>query len=297
MRIFRTNADEAGVWSLTSALKLVGIVTAMGLVMAIHQACDAAEEEVAPRELRDVRDRRDLHLPEPMVFDLVRPLGARQGELEINVLGLGRTRRNVPLRETPGPLGLLPGNGQLAAVEMSPEIEVALWDNFAVEFELPTEDAELAALKPAVQWTFGEVFGGRYIHGLQFIGQYEFNPKLWAPTMLYIGGGRLSPRWSVLGMVGARGEINGEVGSKHAQLLVNLAPFFSLSPALVAGLEANFGQVIDGRSDLLLIPQIHMKFGNSWSLQWGAGARFVKEVVIPQVTFRLIKEWGFCHCR
>lgn len=37
-------------------------------------------------------EERGPRIPEPMVFDLVRPLGAKRGEGEINVLGM------IPLR-------------------------------------------------------------------------------------------------------------------------------------------------------------------------------------------------------
>ncbi|MBT8181470.1 MAG: hypothetical protein KJO53_07770, partial [Eudoraea sp.] len=74
-----------------------------------------AAQEQLPEETHDI--------PEPMIFDLVRELGARQGELEINVLA------EFPLN-----------NNTSRHIEWAPEIEYAIWDNFAVEFELPIED-------------------------------------------------------------------------------------------------------------------------------------------------------------
>ena len=58
-------------------------------------------------------------IAEPMVFDLVRPLGARRGELEVNALA----QRNL--------------SGPDRNVEWAPEIEYAVADGFAVELELP----------------------------------------------------------------------------------------------------------------------------------------------------------------
>jgi hypothetical protein len=59
-------------------------------------------------------------IPEPLNFDLVRGLGARQGELEINSLA------DFPLNNTSN-----------RGVEWAPEIEYALFNNFAIELEFP----------------------------------------------------------------------------------------------------------------------------------------------------------------
>src|SRR5688500_18024187 len=59
--------------------------------------------------------------PEPMVFDLVDPLGAPKGELEINTL-----------------MDFVPRTGKL---EWQPEIEYAFADGYAAEFELPLENS------------------------------------------------------------------------------------------------------------------------------------------------------------
>jgi hypothetical protein len=103
-----------------------------------------AAQKQLPEENRDI--------PEPMNFDLVRELGARQGELEINVLA------EFPL-----------SSNSSHFVEWAPEIEYAIWDDFAVEFELPIEDTTLEALKLAFQYTFGKSKSGRFIHGTQFM--------------------------------------------------------------------------------------------------------------------------------
>ena len=65
------------------------------------------------------------HIPEPMVFDMVRPLGAQRGELEINTLA----QRNL--------------SGSGSRTEWAPEIEYAFMDGLAIEFELPFENSEL----------------------------------------------------------------------------------------------------------------------------------------------------------
>ena len=54
-------------------------------------------------------------------------------------------------------------------VDWAPEVEVAVTDRFALEFELPFEDGDLVAYKLAAQATFGTAFDDAYIHGKQVI--------------------------------------------------------------------------------------------------------------------------------
>ena len=95
-----------------------------------------------------------VSIPEPLMFDLVRGLGAKQGELEINSLA------DFPLN-----------NGSNRGVEWAPEIEYALFDNFAIELEFPLNNFELEALKMAIQWTIGSSKNNKFIHGIQVIGE------------------------------------------------------------------------------------------------------------------------------
>ena len=77
-------------------------------------------------------------IPEPMVFDLVRPLGGKKGELEANVLGLIPLRRRAgAIDQVPDPLGLVPQSRRSAAIELSPEIEYAVRDGVALELRCP----------------------------------------------------------------------------------------------------------------------------------------------------------------
>lgn len=69
-----------------------------------------------------------VHIPEPLVFDLVRGLGARRGELEINVLG------QFPV-----------GGSNNRKIHWAPEVEGAVTDGIALELELPFEGSELEA--------------------------------------------------------------------------------------------------------------------------------------------------------
>ena len=103
----------------------------------------------AGAQIQDGRLTEDhaLHIPEPMVFDLVRGLGAGKGEFEANVLA------EFPLDRTAS-----------REIEWAPEVEYAFADGLALEFELPFEDGELEGYKGAFQWTIGRPGGGRFIH-------------------------------------------------------------------------------------------------------------------------------------
>jgi len=115
-----------------------------------------------------------IDFPEPMVFDMVRGLGAEQGEVEINTLVL------VP-------------TSPVAAL-WAPEIEAAVVDNFAIEFEAGLHNIDLEIVKFAFQGTVAMKEGGRTGHGLQGLVEYLIDEEAFISTALYILGARLAPR-------------------------------------------------------------------------------------------------------
>ena len=114
-----------------------------------------------------------VSIPEPMVFDLVRPLDAEQGELEANVLATLGTESDDPI----APL-------------VAPEVEYAVADGAAVEFELPFEEGGLAAVKVAGQYTFGGNQDAGFIHGTQVIGERWVDEDVWDVSAIYLPGKR-----------------------------------------------------------------------------------------------------------
>jgi hypothetical protein len=84
----------------------------------------------------ELRAHDDLpHIPEPMVFDLVRPLGARRVEFEFNTLLLAPLNRRVGLaNEIPDSIGLTQERGERHRAEWAPEFEYAIRDGLAIEF-------------------------------------------------------------------------------------------------------------------------------------------------------------------
>ncbi len=218
----------------------------------------------APRRAQTRPER-----PEPMVFDMVRGLGARQGELEVNTLAQ---------------LALADGE----RVAWAPEIEYALIDGFAAELELPFEGGRLAELKFGLQGTFGTSRDGRVIHGVQYLGIHDRHDGGYASTLVYIVGQRLGARLSSITMVGLDDiRLAGRAG--HNGLIVNHSVFAELSDSNIAGLEVNFKGGREG--GVLLMPQLHHALAPGFNLQGGVGIeRNRGERAKPRVGLRLIRE-------
>lgn len=230
-------------------------------------------------------------IPEPMLFDLMRPLGARRGELEFNVLGLVPFRRCVPRASSiPDSLGIVTTD-RLPRIEWAPEVEYAIWDGVALEFELPMEDGIVAAYKGGAQVTFGTAFDRKFIHGMQVILQYEVEPRFWLPTFLYLAGVRFDETWSALAMLGMRNEIPAETTADRALSVVNLSLFADLAPRASAGVETNYSANMRGNRSLFVIPQFHYEVTERMMLQSGVAVRFTESYTLPEAVFRLIRNF------
>lgn len=210
-------------------------------------------------------------IPEPMVFDMVRPMGARRGKLETNVLALS------------------PLSGQERALEWAPEVEYAIAGGFALEFELPFEGTRLAELKMGAQATFGTMDQGRIVHGVQFLGIYERESRRTSQALLYMLGRRHNERLSTMTMVGV-GDVRLGQSESDAGLLVNHSTFYDLTRDRVVGLEVNYKSHRDG--GIALIPQFHAALADKVNVQLGAGVdRQRGEPARPVGGVRLIKEF------
>ena len=89
--------------------------------------------------------KKGPRLPEPMVFDLVLPLGANRNEYEFNSMGQY--------------------NFEEHAAEINPEFEYAYADGYGIEVEFPMRNSELEAYKIALQGTFNFLNTEKFIHG------------------------------------------------------------------------------------------------------------------------------------
>lgn len=237
-------------------------------------------------------EQKGPRIAEPMVFDLIRPLGAKRGEGEVNVLGL------VPLGQASGrvngvddPLGLVRRSPDRESVEWAPEIEYAICDGVALEFEAPMENSRLEAYKAAGQVTFGTALNHRFIHGAQAILQYGRDSSVWMTTGLYLAGFRFNDTWSVFGMFGSRGEVFGPAAEKEIELLSNVTLFADMTDRMVVGVETNLNQVIGGDTGVLFMPQLHYEIDRYWMIQGGVGARFTTGLTGPVAGFRIIREF------
>jgi hypothetical protein len=214
-------------------------------------------------------------IPEPMVFDMIRPLAAPKGELEVNTLAL------------------FPLNARGEEIDWAPEIEYAFADGWAVEFELPFEDARLSAYKFALQGTFGTFANNRGVHGVQAITEIDRDTGRLDTSLLYIAGMRYSERWSTLTMVGVNRPADAAVPGERRDnaLLINHSVFNDISPRTVLGLETNFRFGRD-TAKWLVMPQVHQRLSESMMLQAGFGAQKPSQrKAHPTAAVRLIKEF------
>jgi len=185
------------------------------------------------------------HIPEPMVFDLVRPLGVRRGEFETNAL-----------------FQYVPESGE---VDWAPEIEYGVFDGFAVEIELPFTGSALQEYKVAAQGTLASADG--FVHGWQVIARRVRHDAEYSVDGLYLAGYSWPGPASMLSMVGMRTE--GIGGALRHLAIVNSAWFVDLSAALTLGLEVNL-ELAD-RSNYLAMPQIHGDLSEQVTIQFGGG--------------------------
>lgn len=230
-------------------------------------------------------------IPEPMVFDLVRPLGARKGELELNTLALKtiKTGRSS-LEETPDPFGLVPFSEEQGKLEWAPEVEYAFADGAAIEFELPMEGGKVEAYKLAGQYTLGALTPDG-IHGFQSIAQYNIESQTTSVTGLYLAGYRFSERISLLSMTGVRQEIGGSSvrsSEERTDLLQNTTLFITVADHFIFGLETNLAYGLSGNKNLLMIPQVSYEFNDTVSVQVGIGVRRASGDTGVEVGSRLI---------
>lgn len=185
--------------------------------------------------------------PEPMVFDLVDPLGSKKGEFEINTL-----------------MDYSPRTGQF---QWSPEIEYSFAKGHAIELELPVENSTLTEYKVSLQGTLGELLQKRMIHGWQIIGRRENNEKEFAGEALYINDYKFSEKWSTMNMIGARRTRFNEEGDFFC--LANNSVFYQYHFRFAIGIELN--SEIRNHYHYRLTPQIQYAFTKKAFIQFGGG--------------------------
>ena len=190
-------------------------------------------------------------MPEPMVFDLVRPLGAKRGELEVNTLVQPSTQRGAPLT-------------------WAPEIEWALRDGLALEAELPMENGSVVTYKAALQGTLTAGGNGRFQHGWQLIGQRVRADDSWSADALYLAGYRPWPKITLFSMSGARRSVFD--GDPVVQTVQNTTVFYQPSGGVILGVETNFVLGAADRRSRLIMPQLQLALAGKYLVEFGLGA-------------------------
>jgi hypothetical protein len=207
-------------------------------------------------------------IPEPMLFDMIRPLDSKKGELEINTLA-HKSYEAKNTKRSLDPFGSGATTRDNEKIEWAPEIEYAVSDGFALEFELPMEGSELEAYKFGAQYTFGRV-NESYIHGVQVLLEPNKDLEKYNTTVLYLGGYRFDETFSTLFMLGGRIDLEGNDKSDSFEFLANGSVFAQLNHAFVLGLETNYSRFQDGGDyALTLVPQIHYEANDNIELQAG----------------------------
>lgn len=208
-------------------------------------------------------------IAEPMVFDLVRPLGAKRGELEVNALA----QQDL--------------SGADRTIEWAPEIELAVTDGLAVELELPLEGRHVTAYKLGLQGTFGLLNQGRGIHGVQYLGVWNRAERRWESSLLYILGNRFNRRVSTLSMIGI-GDVS-SAGRSERALLVNHTSFYDATDATTLGVEVNAR--LGRERSMLVMPQLHQSLTPRLDVQAGIGASWrSEEAWRPRAGLRLVRQ-------
>jgi hypothetical protein len=208
------------------------------------------------------------HIPEPLVFDLVRGLGAARGELEVNTLAI---------------VGLRDGH-----VHWAPEVEWAFARGHALELELPVLDRELEAVKLALQGTLPSGLP-RVVHGWQTFGEVSLDDGMPRGVLLYLLGHRFARRWSYLGMLGGAAPL-ARLGQRQGSVLLNASLFADPAEWVTLGLESNVSVDLDGGWRVALFPQGHFQVGKRVRFQVAPGVAFAPQGVEPLAAVRLILE-------
>jgi hypothetical protein len=222
------------------------------------------------------------HIPEPLAFDLVRGLGARKGEFEVNNLAL------IDLRT--------------GDTKWAPEAEWAFADGAALELELPIRNTHVEAVKVAGQWTAPiRERSPRTVHGAQAFFEISTEGATPSGTAVYIVGTRVNRHLSFLGMLGSSSTAASRDHRGSTGLVANGSTFFDLGERATLGVEMNLLATshvpatlrrgwATPQLDLRLLPQVHVQLGKRVRLQLGVGVESGRKGTAPLAGLRMIVE-------
>ena len=186
------------------------------------------------------------------------------------------------------PFGLVPGSPDTDGIEWAPEIEYAVADGVALEFEVPFENSTLEAWKFAGQLIFGTSADKRFIHGSQVIAEPDVQFEEWQLTFLYLAGVKYNRTWSSMTMLGARPQIEEGRGTDFVDGIFNHTVFANLNDHTTFGFETNFTFRNPTRTSALLMPQFDVECTDNVEIQFGVGVGFSDEGTEPLAGLRAI---------
>lgn len=243
-------------WFLPAVAFFLGLLAASPMSGQDHDPDDAASGSLKPQ------------IPEPLAFDLVRPLGAHKGEFEVNSLFLR---------------SLTSGR-----IRWAPEVEYALPRGWALEFELPIEGRRVEDYKIAAQKTFGTLAKKRFIHGWQGFVEWERDGEKWNTNQVYISGFRFHRRWSTLSLNGLQ---VADRRTGRLALVSNHSVFYDAHRRWITGLETNLLQGQKTAGALRILPQAHWKTPKQFHLQFSLGVESRRgSGANPVAAWRFIRE-------
>ncbi|PIU00234.1 MAG: hypothetical protein COT74_04680 [Bdellovibrionales bacterium CG10_big_fil_rev_8_21_14_0_10_45_34] len=252
---------------------LLAVSVSLGLGTVAHSD-EAAQPMKKAENYHHDEYGSEAEIPEPMMFDLVRRLGAQKGEFEINSLFYQED-----------------GSG-FQQFYYAPEVEWAFADGYAVELELPMKGDRNESHKAALQVTLGPPGSTNPgVQGLQFIGERKHGDRMTEFTSLYLHGQRLNRDWSYLIMLGARTDSE-DAGPTHGFGVLNTTFFYNYGRKVDAAIELNAVSNFFDSWSLRLIPQAHLLFGKSTKIQFGAGISRQDSYWGPIFAFRIIEEFN-----
>jgi len=245
--------------SITRALPACLTMTLCALSIALAPSAATAQRA----------SDRNPDVPEPLMFDLVRGLGAHKGELEVNALVVHDFRA---------------GRDKFY---WNPEVEWIVADGVGLELELAMDRGVVESTKLMTQITFGTPLPGRYIHGAQVIGERSGIDDGYDLSVVYIGAQRFSPTWSLNFIQGAKYGAGIEDRQTPYWSWLGNATLFREARRATFGLEINVESPRSEAPTVRLTPQIHLHRG-AWALQAGIGAATVGRTQQSFAAFRLV---------
>lgn len=231
---------------------------------------DNVPDDVERRLGSDPNDANDVPpIPEPLYLDLVRNLGSRRGELEVNVLAATSFRRSP-------------------AVSWGPEIEYSPLPGLGLELEVPLTD-RVEAIKPGAQLTLGSLAARRLDVGV--LGTYEqhlHTPSSFT-TVSMVTGIRFLPHVTAITIVGPTVALARNNRPTFGALL-SPSIFYQASRTITLGLEVGFRIDGDRRSEQLALPQVHFNVDSHVKVQLGVGVAHAADEFRPFSAIRVCWE-------